>query len=96
LETQKNRTGDPTTLDPQVKYYIMYYTFYYIEYDIKYYMIRFGDPENQTGEPTPLDPQVKYYIMYYMIRFGDPAKSNRGPNTFRSTSKVLYNVLYFL
>jgi hypothetical protein len=71
-------------------------------------MIRFGYPENQTGEPTPLDPQVKYYIMYYtfcyikyyikyyMIRFGDQAKSNKGPYTFRSTSKVFYNVLTFL
>jgi hypothetical protein len=31
-----------------------------------------------------------------MIRFGDPEKSNRGLYTFRSTSKVLYNVLYFV
>jgi hypothetical protein len=68
LWTQKNQTGDPTSLDPEVKNYIMYYTFCYIE----------------------------YYIKYYMIRFEDPAKSNRGPYTFRSTVEVLYNVLYLL
>jgi hypothetical protein len=68
LVTQQNQTGDPTPLDPKVKYYIMYLPFYYI----------------------------KYYTKYYINRFEDPEKLIRGPYTFRSTGKVLYNVLTFL
>jgi hypothetical protein len=45
----KNQTGEPTPLDPKVKYYTMYYTLYYKEYNIKYYMIRLGPRKIKQG-----------------------------------------------
>jgi hypothetical protein len=78
LETQQNKTGEPTPLDPQVKYYIMYYTFYYIKYYTKYYMIRFGDPEKSNRGPYNFRStgKVLYNVLYFLLY------------------KVLYKVLY--